>query len=595
VSRLTATAPSARRIRNQAAQGQFVPKPGWIPGALAVLSLLAFFAYLPALKGPFIFDDDFLLFARADSAELPSSYYLHGVRPLLMLTYLWNVHTSGHNPLAYHLVNLALHLANGALIFVVVRKLLAVSQAVRVPEYWALFAAGLFLLSPLQTESVSYIAGRSETLSVFFALSAYAIFLRRFREGLCWSVSALIVALYGAACLSKEHIAVFPALLLLTDFFWNPGFSFEGIRRNWRLYIPIAGLGCVAGASIGYLLMTADTVGFHLRDLSWRDYLFTQFRVIWGYFRLFVLPAGQNLDYDTRISRSILEPGVLLGLAALLGLSSWAWRERRRHGLIAFGFFCVLVLLAPTSSVVPIRDPFVERRLYLPFIGLLLASIGLLKLLRWNWQRYAVAAMLVLLVNGVLCYRRNKLWADPVALWSDTAAKSPHKQRPAFQLGVALFNQGRCADSVKEFERGARLGTLIGSELIDWAVAYGCVGRSAEAIDKLKQAVATQVYPAHAYAFLAAEYARLGRTPDAMAAAQQAVQMDGTLDLAYQVRAAVFAMLGDLRAAAQDYQRALALNPHNDLAQKGWIAVEQALSKQSALSGGVNSKLSRPF
>jgi hypothetical protein len=91
----------------------------------------------------------------------------------------------------------------------------------------------------VQAESVAYIAGRSESLSVMFLIAAYAVFLYR-RGPISWPRAAAVLALFGAALMSKEHVVVLLPLLLLTDFWWNPGFSLEGMRRNWRIYAPMA-------------------------------------------------------------------------------------------------------------------------------------------------------------------------------------------------------------------------------------------------------------------------------------------------------------------------------------------------------------------
>ena len=101
--------------------------------------------------------------------------------------------------------------------------------------------------------------------------------------------------------------------------------------------------------------------------------------------RLFVVPIGQNLDPQVDISRTILDHGAIIGLAALLAVSVLAWIYRRRFPLASYGWFVFLILLAPTSSFVPIRDPMAERRLYLPFIGLLFITVEFLR--RWKTTR----------------------------------------------------------------------------------------------------------------------------------------------------------------------------------------------------------------
>ncbi len=102
------------------------------------------------------------------------------------------------------------------------------------PRIWlAGFAAALFLLHPVQTEAVAYLAGRSEALSVMLAFAAFAVFL--YRPGarhLLGQRQSAVLALFGLALLSKEQTIALPALLLLTDYWWNPGFSVQGDSRQ---------------------------------------------------------------------------------------------------------------------------------------------------------------------------------------------------------------------------------------------------------------------------------------------------------------------------------------------------------------------------
>ena len=135
-----------------------------------------------------------------------------------------------------------------------------------------------------------------------------------------WIRSAVVLTLFGRRLMIKEHTIALPAVLLLTDYFWNPRFSISGIRRNWRLYVPVVGgiilvavylakVACEAGAG---------SAGFGLKDFTWYQYFFTQCRAFWVYIRLFLLPVGLRVDYDFPISRTILDHGSLVGLVAIL-------------------------------------------------------------------------------------------------------------------------------------------------------------------------------------------------------------------------------------------------------------------------------------
>src|SRR5258708_31562160 len=174
------------------------------------------------------------------------------------------------------MVNVLLHLFNGALIYLAVRKILSWAKS----EKWqrealSIFSAGLLLLHPVQPESVSYIASRSETLSVFFLLAAFVVFLYRKTVSVGVGTALAVLILFGAACLSKEHTAVFPALLILTDYYWNPGFSLAGVRRNWKLFIPIAIGSAVAVVFVFRLLKGAASAPFGMKDLTCYQYFFS--------------------------------------------------------------------------------------------------------------------------------------------------------------------------------------------------------------------------------------------------------------------------------------------------------------------------------
>lgn len=535
----------------------------WLYGlALAVSFIVVCQVYWPAMNGPFLLDDTYQPYMQPYYTEAPLKAWLVGVRPMLMFSYWLNFKQSGQETFGYHLVNVLLHFLNGILIFLACRRVLSWLK-VNKPEaeILAIFAAGLFLFHPLQTESVSYVASRSETLSVFFVLAAFVVFLYRKSESVGWGATAIVLLIFGAAVLTKEHTAVLPALLLATDYYWNPGFSFEGIKRNWKLYVPIV-VGGVAGVAYVFSVLAGSlSAGFSMKDLTWYQYFFTQCRAIWVYLRLFLFPIGQNADYDFPISHSIVDHGAIIGLVGLLAVSVLAWIYRRRYPLASYGWFVFLILLAPTSSFVPIRDPIAERRLYLPFIGLLFIAIEFLR--RWKTSRTTTAAVLgvVLLAEGVLSYQRNELWGSAVEIWKDTAHKSPHKLRPQYQLAFVEFQQQACSAAVDDYAKAAQIEPPSHDLLIDWALAYDCAGQSDAAVAKLKQA--TVVKPtAHAYSMLGREYGKMGKYPEAIEALDKAAQLDPSFAMTYYTRGAVYESEGNKPQAVEEYRHALQLDGH---------------------------------
>jgi tetratricopeptide (TPR) repeat protein len=542
----------------------------WIYGiGLLVALFAAFEVYWPAIHGPFLLDDTHLTYMVPDAAYVPFSAWVRQLRPLLMISFWLNYQQSGvQDTFGYHLVNVFLHFFNTVLAFLAVRKVLqwgSVEESrARILSF---FASGVFLLHPVQTESVSYVASRSETLSVFFVLAAFVVFLYRRTPTVSIPRILALLALFAAAGLSKEHTAVLPALFILTDYYWNFEFSPAVIWRNWKLYVPIAAGAAFALVYILRILRGNQTAGFQIQDLTWYQYFFTECRVIWSYIRLFFLPIGQNLDPDVDISRTVTAHGAIVGLAGLLVVSVLAWIYRRRFPIASYGWFVFLLLLAPTSSFVPIRDPMAERRMYLPFIGLLFITVEFVR--RWKASRNVFIGVLalVLVVEGAMTYQRNQLWGSAIDIWKDTVSKSPAKLRPRFQLAFAYFQAGGCADAVDEFQKASTLEPAQSDLLIDWALAYDCAGNPQQAIARFRQS-AEQNPDAHVYSQIGMEYGKIGKYPEALDALAKAQALNPRFAMTYYYLGNIHAIQGNQAQSIQDYQRVLELDPHNEPARE---------------------------
>ena len=158
---------------------------------------------------------------------------------------------------------------------------------------FAAFGALLFLLHPLQTESVAYIAGRSDSLCGMFGCASWAAFLYRRSKAISWGGALVVVALFGAALLTKEQAVALPALFLLTDLWWAPDGPLRAVRANWKLYVLLL-CGALSGVALFRKLILGgggNAAGFGLKDFTWYQYLFTQFRVLFAYMFNFLLPV----------------------------------------------------------------------------------------------------------------------------------------------------------------------------------------------------------------------------------------------------------------------------------------------------------------
>ena len=229
-----------RRARVQETTATASTQPGtpWYTTSWAVaplLLLLGFLAYSAAIRGPLLFDDLTLPIASPFYSDAPFSAWLKGVRPVLMLTYWFNYTPGSSSTFAYHATNIAFHALNALLVFVICRRLLTQFAVESQRAFVAsAFCCLVFLLHPLQTESVAYVAGRSEVVSATFVLSAWLIYVRRIGSPVSWREAGVILLLSGLAVATKEQAAAtLPAIFLLTD--WT-------FRRAvcWRSYVRIS-------------------------------------------------------------------------------------------------------------------------------------------------------------------------------------------------------------------------------------------------------------------------------------------------------------------------------------------------------------------
>ena len=542
----------------------------WWPWIAALAGLIIVLeVYGPALSGAFVLDDRYLQFMDPNAAQMSLRTWITGMRPLLFFSYWLNFQSSGIEPEAYHLTNVLLHFLGSLVIAVVAARLLELAGTTGRPRIiLSAIAGGMFLLHPLQTESVAYVASRSEVLSILLYFSAFAVFLYRRTESMTILRAFAIVVLFAAAVSTKEHTLTLAALLLVSDYYWGLG----GFRKNGLLYGILAAAGLAGGFAIWRELKNAPTVGLNVPGVTPVTYFFTQCRVIWTYVRLFFLPFGQNIDPDVPVSHNLMDHGAIFGLAALVVLLAAAWIYRKRWPLAAFGIFMLLLLLAPTSSFVPILDVLAERRMYLPFLGLVLVCLEFLRRLKISQAAWAGAA--VLAVCSVLTYQRSAVWANPVALWQDAANKSPRKWRPHFQLASALYESSNCGDAARAFEAASKLEQPAFDLLVDWGLALDCAGDWQQALVKLQQAEALQP-SAHIQSQIGMVYAKHNKWEEALAALDKAQSIDPNFEMTYVYRGKIFQATGNNTAAADQFKRALAVNPYNADAREALTQVSR--------------------
>ena len=488
---------------------------------VAVPLLLAVAVYGRVLHGELLYDDVRSVRDNPAVTDLGGTVagfgraLLQGGRPTTDLTLAVDRAVGGSGTFAFHVTNLLLHLAATLLVLVFTRAVLRLAGSGAVDGV-AVAVAGLFALHPLQTEAVSYVTQRAEVLASAFYLATLLALLRADRAGPRapgLGFGALALLLFALGMGAKPILVTAPVafLLLLASV---PGG--EAPRRKpwaWRLAL-VAPLVLVALAAARGTLRSVEgkaDAGFSIPRSDPGSYLLTEWRAVVTYLRLLVWPAGQSADWSFPLSRNLSEPPVLLAglfLAALLVAAAvLGWRCRGRPGsaaadgrVAAYGTAWFFLVLAPTSSFIPIADVLVEHRVYLASWGFLVVAVlgGRHLLARLVPGREArVGMILVGLAWGVLAvvaWQRNAVWESELALWSDAVAKAPGKARPRLGLGTALARRGDLPGAIAQLRAGLELAPLDATGLRvallhDLGTALLSAGRTEEAIAPLREAV----------------------------------------------------------------------------------------------------------
>jgi len=533
-------------------------------GAALIVSLIVF---QPALNGPFVFDDLHLPFSDPRAPSAGPWFWIGGVRPVLMLTYWANFLISGTHPLSYHLVNVVFHAANAVLVFFILERLFSISGAVFNRRPYALAGAAIFLLHPLQTEAVDYIAGRSESVAAFFFLAGWLVFLRSFEKKSGLLLTLALCFLAGLAVKSKENAISLPAVLLLTDICFPAHSIREQLRSRWKLYSILITGAIAVGIRILLSLTAAGAAGFST-GLSPFAYALTQCRAILTYVRLFVVPLGQNGDWALPFYHSFWSGAAAIWVAALLLLLAFSIWAYQRDRLVSYGLGVFFLILAPTSSIVPVADALAERRMYLPIIGLILVLLSAVS--RWisaaSWRRNAAAA--TLLVCAFLSWSRSAVWASPLSFWENSIAGNAANSRAHYGVGVAMMASSNCANAAREFSAARALAPSDNEVLWDLAGSYLCSNNDKMALAAYRSFAET-VPGAEAWAKIGFVEARLGNADAAQAAVDKALSMDNQNADAYGYRGFLRIALNNPAAARSDFERALQIDPQNATALKG--------------------------
>jgi Flp pilus assembly protein TadD len=569
----------------------FIKKPA---AHIFLLVLLGVLTYSGTFHVPFVFDDVYsisdnpIIKDLANFISRPDGYAAYSNRYIGYLTFALNYRLGGLDVRGYHIVNLAIHLINALLVYLLViltfkTDRLKNSSIAGSAGFIALFAAALFVAHPVETQAVTYIVQRLASLAALFYLAALVFFIKaraalgREKTGRLAVVFFYFLSLLSAALAmkTKEIALTLPLIVLLYELFFLEG----RVKKRLLFLLPmlitflIIPLSMISIREPAGLLLSAINKASTNSNLPRLDYLFTQFNVVVTYLRLIFLPVNQQFDYDYPISHSLFEPhtlGSLILLMCLFGAAILIFMRSRKGGdgalrLVSFGILWFFITLSVESSVIPIKDVIFEHRVYLPSVGIFmaLASAGAMVARKWSITKSLplVAASLAVFALSVAAYERNTAWASRISLWQDNVNKSPFKARPHVSLGVEYFANGRVDLAIEEFQTVVKLKPGDAKAHVNLGAAYNAKGWVDRAIEEYRAALMLKPGYANAHNNLGAAYNAKGWVDMAIEEYQAGLSLQpDNAEIHYNLGVAYNAK-GWADRAIEEYRVALMLKP----------------------------------
>jgi Flp pilus assembly protein TadD len=445
-----------------------------------------------------------------------------------------------------------------------------------------LSVALLWVVHPLQTEAVSYVVQRYESLmGLFYFLAVYAaIRCGTSPKPFPWALLTVVATLLALG--SKEVAVSLPIVILLYDRALLAGSFREAWRRRWGLYLGLA------GAWVMFFVWQSQVpargwAGYRL-PVAWYAYARSEPGVILHYLYLCVWPGSLCLDYSWPVASGTLEiVGPALVIAALLAATAYAVIRRPAWGLLGAWFF---LILAPTSSVMPINDLAVEHRMYLPLAAVIAAVVlGGDLLLGRVLGRFdigpsrravvhgAIAALLVAsaaVALGARTWLRNADYRTDRSIWECTVRQRPLGARAYNNLGVALVACGQVDEAVVDYHKALALNPEDAEAHTNLGNVFARRGQVDKAAAQYRKALKIKPDYALAHNNLGNVLARQGQVDEAVAQYQKALGIKSNDALAHNNLGNALAARGQVMEAIAHYQKALEIQPryaeaHNSL------------------------------
>ena len=554
---------------------------------ITLLALICIVLYFNSLSNGFVYDDyaviienkhiqhpiksfpSFFNQSYFDIAAGEASY-----RPVATLSYYLIYAIVGLNPLGYHLFSVILHLANVVLVYLLVNLILKDRPT-------ALVAGLLFACHPALTEAVDCISYNEDLLAAFFYLLAFLFCLKSSPNGLKSDRKNYILSLlfFLLGLLSKEMAITLPAIILLYDLSIKnevdpQSFSLQpilsAIKERWLFYSGYMAVGLFYLA-IRFIILYNPEESTKPFFRSFLERIIFLPGHIFSFIKLSFFPVNLTADYVFSYPHHFFAISNLMGLLFIAGSAGLCFFSFKHSKEIFFGIWWFFITLFPVYNLIPIYNPFAERYLYIPLIGICLALAIVFNTLMTKRLSEtvpvkvlsSVAIIVILSFYSTVTISRNRDWKDNLTLWSKTVITTPNSSIAHGSLGRAYQDQGRLEEAIGKYKKAIELYPGDYKAYHNLGVIHAGQGALREAVANYKSAIAINPAFIDAQFNLANIYHNQGLLEEAVDQYRKVTELDPADFEARNNLGVAYARQGKLDQAIVQWETVLKMDPQN--------------------------------
>ena len=485
-------------------------------------------------------------------------------RPLRWLSHAIEYKFYGLNPTGYHITNITLHVLTSILVYLTIFALVKNSRT-------AFFAALLFAVHPVHTDSVTYISGRRDILSTLFYILGFYLFLEH-RKKKRLKFLTLAFASYLLALASKEMAVTLPAIFFFYDFLHSLPDEGSPIKRSisalkntitsHKLLYSFFFLMAILFAAYKVLLKSpSNKEGFYGGDLYIQ--LLTVSKILIHYIKQLLFPINLIADYSFNsfpLPSSLFEPGVLFSLMALCAIAFLTLKLIVRNKIMAFCLIWFFVTLLPVCHIFPHHELLAEHYLYLPSFGfvLLIAMVFEQLLTSPRWKNYIqISFVLLIILFSIRTIYRNYDWKDSFTIWKKTVKTVPNCARALNNLGIEYYErkEGRKAKSL--FQQAINIQPSYEKAYYNLGNFYRSQQQFQHALEMYKKAAQMQPKNFKAHNNLGNAYAMQKLYKQAIKSYRRAIKLKPRYAQAHNNLGNAYRSTGRVNLAVTHYQKAI--------------------------------------